>query len=82
MTAGAALYGLPTPAIIPGARANLCLVDLEAQSEVGAGGYVSKSCNCCFHGRMLRGRVLLTLAGGQIAHREPVLAEVRSLSAR
>jgi hypothetical protein len=31
---------------------------------------------------MLRGRVLLTLAGGQIAHREPVLAEVRSLSAR
>ena len=35
MTAGAALYELPTPRIAPGEPANLCLVDLEQSYEVG-----------------------------------------------
>ena len=55
MTAGGALYGLPIPRIAPGEPANLCLVDLEAGFEVGADGYVSRSANCCFHGRTLQG---------------------------
>jgi dihydroorotase len=75
MTAGAALYGLPTPRIAPGEVANLCLIDLDARYEVGARGYASRSENCCFHGRTLHGRVLLTIAAGAVAFREHVLAE-------
>ncbi|MGA2010277.1 MAG: dihydroorotase [Solirubrobacteraceae bacterium] len=73
MTAGAGLYELPTPQIAVGRPADLCLVDLDASWEVGEDGYVSRSSNCAFHGRTLRGRVLLTLAAGAIAHRRPML---------
>ena len=75
MSAGAALYGLPAPRIMPGEPANLCLADLEASFVVGAEGYASRSQNCCFHGRTLRGRVLLTLAAGQVAFRARMLTE-------
>jgi dihydroorotase len=73
MSAGAALYDLPTPRIAVGEVANLCLVDLEARFEVGEDGYASRSTNCCFHGRALHGRVLLTLAAGAVAFRRPML---------
>jgi dihydroorotase len=80
MTEGAALYGLPIPRVAPDARANVCLVDLEAGFEVGARGYVSRSANCCFHGRMLQGAVLLTVADGTVAHMASSLAEAPSVS--
>ncbi len=73
MTEGAALYGLPIPRIEPGQPANLCLVDLGARFEVGGEGYVSRSANCCFHGRTLQGKVLLTVAAGTLAFRAPIL---------
>jgi dihydroorotase len=75
MTAGAALYGLPVPRIAPGELANVTLVDLNATWDVGAHGYASKSRNCCFHGRSLHARVLLTVAAGAVAHRAPMLVE-------
>jgi dihydroorotase len=74
MTAGGALYQLPVPRIAVGEPANLCLVDLGARWEVGAHGYASRSANCCFHGRTLRGRVMLTIAAGGVAFRAPMLA--------
>jgi dihydroorotase len=77
LTAGAALYGLPTPRIRAGEPGNLCVIDLEAQFELGGAGYVSRSKNCCFHGRSFHGKVLLTLAGGVVAFRERLLAPVR-----
>jgi dihydroorotase len=80
MTAGGALYDLPTPRIATGEPANLCLVDLGAQFEVGADGYASRSANCCFHGRTLYGRVVLTLAAGGVAFRERMLAEAGALT--
>jgi dihydroorotase len=69
MTAGAALYDLPTPRIAAGEPANLALIDLSASWEVGATGYASRSDNCCFHGRTLQGVVRLTVAAGTVAHR-------------
>src|SRR5205807_614187 len=69
LSAGAALFGLPTPRVAPDEPANLVVVDLDASFETGAGGYVSRSENCCFHGRKLHGRVALTLAAGYVAHR-------------
>jgi dihydroorotase len=82
ITAGGRLYGLPVPSIAPGRPANVCLVDLEARFEVGAHGYASRSENCCFHGRTLHGRVLLTVAGGALAFRAPMLTGVRTLAGR
>jgi dihydroorotase len=71
MTAGAALYGLPRPRIAIAEPANLTLVDLDAQWTAGEHGWQSRSANCCFAGRRLRGRVLLTLAAGSLAFRLP-----------
>jgi dihydroorotase len=68
MTAdAAATLDLPAPEIAPGAPANLVLVDLDAEWDVGEAGYESRSENCCFAGRRLRGRVLLTVAAGAVA---------------
>jgi dihydroorotase len=75
MSAGGALYGLLTPRIAPDQPANLAVVDLEASFEVGAHGYVSRSENCCFHGRKLHGKVALTVAAGSVAFRERMLVE-------
>jgi dihydroorotase len=79
MSAGAALYGLPTPHVAPGEAANLVVVDLERSFEVGAHGYASRSDNSVFHGRTLHGRVLLTLAAGSVAFRERMLVEAASV---
>jgi dihydroorotase len=76
LSAGAALIGLPTPIIRVGKPANLALIDLAAEWEVGEAGYESRAENCCFAGRTLRGKVVATIAAGGIAYRERVLASV------
>jgi dihydroorotase len=76
MTAAAALFELPTPTIAVGESANLTLVDLDAEWIAGEHGWESRSENCCFAGRTLQGRVLMTLAAGAIAHRDRALAMV------
>jgi len=76
MTAGARLFDLPTPRIAQGEPANLTLVDLDAEWVAGERGWESRSENCCFAGRPLRGRVLLTLAAGGVAYRERALSVV------
>jgi dihydroorotase len=68
MTAGAALFDLPTPRIEPGAPADLVLVDLAVDWTVGEAGYHSRAEHCAFDGRSVRGQVLLTVAGGVVAH--------------
>jgi dihydroorotase len=78
MSAGAALYGLPTPRIALDEPANIVVVDLDRSFEVGGQGYASRSENCAFHGRTLHGRVLLTLAAGSVAFRERMLVEAAS----
>jgi len=70
MTAGGAPFGLPVPSLTPGSAANVCLIDLEAEWEVGEAGYESRSANCCFAGRHFTGRVRMTLAAGSVAYRE------------
>ena len=79
LSGGAGVYGLPVPRIALAEPANVCLVDLDASFEVGAAGYLSRSANCCYHGRTLYGRVLLTVAAGQVAHRARVLAQAPAL---
>jgi len=76
MSAAAALFELPTPAIAPGEPANLTLVDLDAEWVAGERGWESRSENCCFSGRSLRGRVLMTLSGGAVVYRERAFSVV------
>jgi dihydroorotase len=76
MTAGAALFDLPRATLALGADANIALVDLDAEWTAGEHGWQSRSAACCFAGRRLRGRVLLTVAAGAVAYRAPSLTAV------
>ena len=76
MTAGAPVFDLPAPRIAPGEPANLVLTDLDAEWIAGERGWESRSENCCFAGRRLRGRVLLTLAAGTVAYRQRAFSVV------
>jgi dihydroorotase len=69
LTGGAALFELPTPKIAPGEPANVTLIDLDAEYVAGERGWESRSENCCFAGRKLHGRVLLTVASGAVVYR-------------
>jgi dihydroorotase len=74
LSAGAELFGLVPPLIAVGRPAELCLIDLGVEWEVGEAGYASRSENCCFAGRTLRGKVLATVAAGSVAYRERAFA--------
>jgi dihydroorotase len=74
LSSGAALLDLPLPRIAKGAAADLCLVDLRTEWEVGEAGYESRAENCCFAGRTLTGRVLATIAAGAVVYRERAFA--------
>jgi dihydroorotase len=66
--APARAFGLTTPRIAVGARANVALWDLDEEWQVRPERFASRSANSCFLGERLRGRVALTIAGGRIAH--------------
>jgi dihydroorotase len=74
MTAGGEPFGLSVPRIEPGEPANVCLVDLDSEWDVGDSGYESRSANCAFAGRRLTGRVRMTIAAGAVAYRERTFA--------
>ncbi len=69
MAGGAEPFGLERPTLAPGSEANVVLCDLDAEWTVGEDGYESRSLNSWCAGRKLRGRVLMTVAGGQVAYR-------------
>ena len=69
MAGGAAPFGLERPTLAVGSEANVALCDLGAEWTVGEDGYESRSVNSWCAGRRLTGRVLMTVAGGQVAFR-------------
>ncbi len=69
LAGGAAPFDLKRPTIEPGSEANIALCDLGAKWTVGEEGYESRSQNSWCAGRELTGRVLMTIAGGQVAYR-------------
>jgi dihydroorotase len=69
MSGGAAPFGLEPPSLAPGSEANVALCDLGTEWTVGEDGYESRSDNSWCAGRRLTGRVLMTIAGGQVAYR-------------
>ncbi|HEY2334244.1 MAG TPA: dihydroorotase [Solirubrobacterales bacterium] len=69
LAGGAEPFGVTRPALSAGSEANIALCDLGAEWTVGEDGYESRSSNSWCAGRKLTGRVLMTLAGGQVAYR-------------
>jgi dihydroorotase len=69
LAGGAAPFGVERPSLAPGSEANIALCDLSARWRVGEDGYESRSSNSWCAGKELTGRVLMTLAGGQVAYR-------------
>ncbi len=66
MSAGPArIFGLDEPAIEVGARANLVVLDLDAEWTVTEDGFRSLSANSWLLGETLRGRVVRTIADGR-----------------
>ena len=67
MSAGPArIFGLDRPRVVPGARANLVLLDLEREWTVGEQPFRSRSANSWLLGSTLKGAVRMTLAGGGV----------------
>jgi len=60
--------GLPEPRLEVGVRANLVLLDLDAEWTVEEAGFRSRSTNSWLLGRKLRGAVLKTVADGRVVH--------------
>jgi len=69
LAGGAAPFGIERPTLTPGSQANVVLCDLGAEWTVGEDGYESRSQNSWCAGRTLTGRVLMTVAAGQVAYR-------------
>jgi dihydroorotase len=69
LSAGAALFDLESTSLAPGSEANVALCDPCAEWTIGEDGYESRSANSCFDGRRVRGRVMMTVAAGQVAYR-------------
>jgi dihydroorotase len=69
MAGGAASFGIERPSLAPGSEANVALCDLGAEWTVGEDGYESRSQNSWCAGKALTGRVMVTLAAGQVAFR-------------
>lgn len=61
------LLGLPQGRLAPGAPADFVLVDLGSPFKLDASALLSKSKNSPFDGRLMQGRVLRTVVGGEIA---------------
>ena len=64
----ARIYGLEAPRIARGAPANLVLLDLNATWRVQEHGFRSKSRNSWLLGETLRGKPVLTVAGGRVVY--------------
>lgn len=64
-TGPARAFGLEEPRIEVGARANLAVLDLDAEWRVAEDGFRSLSANSWLLGETLRGRVVRTIADGR-----------------
>jgi dihydroorotase len=69
MAGGAAPFGIERPTLAPGSEANIALCDLSAEWTVGEDGYESRSENSWCADQVLTGRVMVTIAAGQVSFR-------------
>src|SRR5690606_980549 len=68
-TGPARALGLPGGTLAPGTPADVTVIDLDAELEVAAARFRSKSRNTPFEGWKLRGRAVATVVGGRLVWR-------------
>ena len=61
----AEILGLPAGTLTPGARADITLFDPDRTWQVDPARFLSKSSNCPWNGRTLRGTIERTIVGGR-----------------
>ena len=71
------VFGLPAVRLEPGHPADLVLLDPEAEWTVEPERFHSKGRNTPFAGWKLHGRVLATVCGGRLTHRDPSVGVAR-----
>jgi dihydroorotase len=64
----AAILGLPVGTLAPGHRADVCILDMDADYAPEPRNWVSQGRNSPFFGWMFRGRVTHTLVAGRVIH--------------
>jgi len=69
-TGPATAMGLDSGTLQAGRRADLVVVALEHPFRVDVRSFRSKARNCPFDGRLLKGRALLTMVGGEVVHED------------
>lgn len=70
LTSGpAGLLGIPREGLTVGALADLTLIDPDVECIIDSKTFFSKSRNCPFDGRRVRGKALMTLVDGKIVYR-------------
>ncbi|MBU0699979.1 dihydroorotase [bacterium] len=62
----ARILGLEMSGIVPGAMADITIIDPEAEWVVDVNTFASKAANCPFHGWKLKGRAVMTIVDGRI----------------
>lgn len=62
----ARILGVPGGTLRPGIVADITVIDPEQQYTLDCETFQSKSRNCPFHGREMRGRAIMTVVGGTI----------------
>jgi len=61
----ARILGIPRGTLRPGADADVTLIDPDAAWTIDVNRFKSKSRNCPFHGKPVRGRAVRTIVGGK-----------------
>jgi dihydroorotase len=67
-TAPARAFNLPGGSLVPGAAADVTILDPAWEWTIDPGCFLSKSRNTPFAGRTVRGRAVYTIVGGRIVH--------------
>jgi dihydroorotase len=62
----ARILGVPGGILRPGVAADITVIDPEQRFTLNCETFQSKSRNCPFHGREMRGRAIMTVVGGTI----------------
>lgn len=66
-----AVLGLPTPALLPGRVADLCLIDPRGDWTITPGDFLSRSSNTPFGGRRVSARPVATVLAGRFTYLHP-----------
>jgi len=64
----AGVIGVDKGKLDPGSRADVAIIDPDAEWTIDAGKFISKSRNCPYHGWKVRGKVLWTIVAGEVRY--------------